>query len=130
MTTLRTVRPDIFSQNGNNNIYRNIVHVLYNASIKTIKSKSKNSHNKYWWDSSLNDEKRESKKKFDVWCDAGKPKSGPIYNEKCAFRKRYRNAIFLKKKLHPKIRLGNHAATTGDRESIPPSLLKSSKVAQ
>lgn len=97
LAVLKSVRPDIFSQRGLNDIYRNIVHVLYNASLKTIKSKNKKSKKKYWWDSSLNKEKIESKKQFDLWCDAGKPRSGPIYDEKCIARKKYRNAIFKKK---------------------------------
>ena len=97
LTALKTVRPDIFSQNGINDIYRNIVHVLYNASLKTIKSKIKNSHNKHWWDSSLNKEKRDAKKQFDLWYAAGKPKSGSLYNEKCSTRNKYRNAIFKKR---------------------------------
>ena len=53
----------------------------------------------------MNDGKRESKKKFDVWCDAGKPKSGPIYIMKnVLFAKDIAKAYFLKK-LHRKIRL-------------------------
>ena len=97
LTALKSVRPDIFSQNGLNDIYRNVVHFLYNSSLRTIKSKSKKGYNKYWWDSSLNEEKRESKEQFELWCNAGKPTSGPIYDEKCAARKKYRNAIFKKK---------------------------------
>src|SRR5579872_5189278 len=62
LEALKAMRPDIFLLNGLNDIYRNVVHVLYNASLKTIKSKNKISHNKYWCDHSLNEEKRNSKK--------------------------------------------------------------------
>src|SRR5690349_21342753 len=97
LKALKSVRPDIFSQNGLNDIYRNVVHVLYNASLKTIMGRSKKVHNKYWWDQSLNEEKINSKKHFDNWCNAGKPNCGSIYNDKCAARKKYRCAIFKKR---------------------------------
>jgi hypothetical protein len=97
ITALKHNRPDIFSQNGINDIYQNVIHVLYNASFKTNKIKSQKSHNKYWWDSPLNEEKRESKEQFGLWCNAGKNKSGPIYEKKCAARKKYRNAVYKRK---------------------------------
>ena len=94
---LFNLRPDIFTQNGLNNIYRNIVHALFNASLKTIKIKSKKSFCKHWWDSSLTAEKKESKKQFEIWSNAGKPKNGSTFIAKCAARKKYRNALFRRK---------------------------------
>ena len=47
LTALKRIRSDIFSQKGINDIYRNVVHALYNASLKTINSKNKISHNKH-----------------------------------------------------------------------------------
>lgn len=104
MTALKHNRPDIFSQNGINDIYRNVIHVLYNASLKTIKIKSKKSHNKYWWDSPLNEEKRESKEQFGLWCNAGKPKSGPIYEKNVPLAKNIAMQ-YIKENLSPKIML-------------------------
>lgn len=95
--TLKAERPDIFTQNGLNDLYRNIVHVLYNSSLKTIKLKNKKSSNKYWWDTNLTLEKKESKEQYNIWSNAGKPKDGPEYIAKCAASKKYRNAIFRKK---------------------------------
>jgi len=97
LLALKSLRPDIFSQNGLNDIYRNVVHVLYNSSLKTIRNKCKKSYNKHWWDISLTEEKKESKKQFELWCSSGKPKSGSVYNDKCEARKKYRKAIFNKK---------------------------------
>ena len=46
--------PDIFSQRDNNNrdnnMYKIIVHLLKNYSLRTIKTRDKSVTRKFWWD--------------------------------------------------------------------------------
>jgi len=90
-------RPDLLTHNGINNVYRNIVHVLYNSSAKTVSFKPKAAHVKYWWDGTLNDAKKESIKCHREWISAGKPKVGNFLSAKNAARSKYRKFIHSKK---------------------------------
>jgi len=57
---LYKVRPDLLNQKGINDVYRNIVHTLSNTANKLIPFKDKGAYIKHWWDSSLQDAKKES----------------------------------------------------------------------
>jgi hypothetical protein len=95
--SLKLKRPDIFTQTGINDIYRNIIHVLMDCSFKTICNKSATSVKKFWWDNSLKDAKSESMKQFNNWIAAGKPGDGPLFVAKNLARKVYKNAIHKSK---------------------------------
>jgi len=98
MYMLLEARPDIFTQKGINNIYKNLVHTLVNCGIRTVDQLSKPSVTKFWWDSSLSDAKRECLKHHDAWVSAGKPVGGNLFTAKNIASKKYKKAIFEKKK--------------------------------
>ena len=55
------------------------------------------SFRKYWWNSTLNDAKRESLTHYNNWIAAGKPKDGPLVTAKTLAHKKYKNAVYAAK---------------------------------
>ena len=86
-------RPDIYSQRGINNIYDNIVHTLNKCALKTIKQKGSQAVRKFWWDKSASMAKRESKKHFELWKKANKPKPGNLFMNKIKAHKMHKKCI-------------------------------------
>ena len=60
----------------------------------------KKSFFKHWWDEELNLLKQESIVRHREWISAGKPRSGPIFNNRNCSRLRYRKAIREKRLAH------------------------------
>jgi len=88
------LRPDLFSLNGINSIYRNIVHVLIQASLRTNSKQSQSTNiKKHWWNNDLTSYKNECVKCHKNWLSANKPNSGSIYLERKIARQKYRKAL-------------------------------------
>ena len=95
--TLKALRPDFFTLGGINNIYRNLVHTLFNCSIKTIHQKPNSNVKKPWWDASLKGAKQSVLDAHSAWLKAGKPRTGVIYDSRNKARASYRKQTFLRK---------------------------------
>jgi exonuclease III len=94
---LKTCRPDLFTQSGINDIYRNVVHILLNASLIHVPLRVKPGVRKFWWNDDLSSAKIESVKIYKEWLVAGKPKVGIMADKKNAARKKYKYLIHGKK---------------------------------
>ena len=94
---LQVTRPDFFTQSGINDLYRNVVHVLINSSLKSIATKNTKEFKKHWWDAPLKQEKLDSLFHFNNWKDAGKPKEGFLFEAKQASHSKYNTAIYNNK---------------------------------
>jgi len=75
-----------------NGLYENIVNVLYNASALSV-PRIKHDARKFWWDAELNDLKQHSIISHTAWIQAGKPRSGPIFDNWKSDKYKYKNAI-------------------------------------
>ena len=97
LADLKCCRPDLFTLNGINATYRNVVHALLNASIMHAPRRGKSKFKKYWWDNSLVEIKKESVITYKEWLAAGKPKDGNIAALKKAAQKKYKYLIYGKR---------------------------------
>ena len=74
------------------NIYCNLVGALKycsDISIPCLKSGSL----KFWWNQEMDELKSSSVASFRTWQAAGKPRAGPVHDEMCLHRLRYKKAI-------------------------------------
>ena len=74
------------------NVYNELVSVLQLASSETVPIK-RESIEKCWWDEELSNLKSQSVITHDAWVSAGRPRSGPIFNDKMSAKRKYRNRI-------------------------------------
>lgn len=72
--------------------YNNIVNTLTSCANYYVPQRAKNFY-KFWWNEELKILKNESIESNQVWKDAGKPRSGPIFLKRQACRLRYRKRI-------------------------------------
>ena len=87
MIELQLLRPDLFTQRGLNNLYRNLVHILTNSAINSVPLREEPKGKKYWWDNSLCESKNESIKAFQAWKDKGRPLFGESFIKKMLLEK-------------------------------------------
>ena len=97
LSELQVSRPDLFTQAGINDIYRNVVHVLLNSALKAVPLKSKPAVRKHWWDKSLSNERNNSVVHHANWVAAGRPKHGGLFVAKNLARAKYKKHIAKKK---------------------------------
>jgi len=65
---------------------------LHQAAIDTVPQKKKN-FLKYWWDNSADQLKQDSISSHRVWVDNGRPRFGPIYDNKASCKSKYKSFI-------------------------------------
>ena len=95
---LRHARPDIFTENGINTIYENLIHALFNASLSCFKIKVKSkSNNKWWWDDELRQAKSASIFHWQRWRQSGFLQNGPEFSDCNDARLSYKKLVRLKK---------------------------------
>lgn len=90
---LELVRPDLFAQKGIDCIFNNLCHSLLRCAEKSLPLKKASKHEKYWWDDVSKSTKIESLVWDKRWKQAGKPKSGNLFSQRAAARKRYRTHV-------------------------------------
>jgi hypothetical protein len=83
------------------NLYSNITSGLYHAALQTI-PRVKSGCLRFWWDQELNCFKDKAMLSNTRWIAAGKPCSGPLFDEKKKDKYAYRNCIRSKKKYETK----------------------------
>lgn len=74
------------------NIYNNIVNVLKNGTNLYV-PQIKLSSLKHWWDEDLKFQKNKSMQVFKIWSEAGKPRSGPLFNNMNKEKQSYKKMI-------------------------------------
>ena len=97
---LKIIRPDFFSSEGANTIYKNLMHSLLRCSIKCfgIKKKGKNKCLKWWWDDSLRLAIERSLSIYRLWKQEGfNPDSNACSNYNNA-KKEFKHLIRVKKR--------------------------------
>jgi exonuclease III len=81
-----------------NKFYSNMVHALLNASFHVVPRIKVNSI-KFWWDEELKELKEASIASNKLWIDAGRPSSGPIFEDRKHKKYKYKLSIREKSRL-------------------------------
>ena len=100
LSDLAIIRPDIFSSEGANTIYRNLIHGLIKCSVDCFSQKStnKNYRKNWWWDNDLRELKSQSLSACNTWKAEGcKPDTQSFLLYKSA-KNDFRNLVRKKKK--------------------------------
>ena len=79
--------------------YKEIVIALKKAGSYCVPLKKTNFY-KYWWDTELDVLKEDSIRANDIWVAAGRPRSGPVYEEKRKCKNTYKQTYKLKDRQH------------------------------
>jgi len=76
----------------NANIYNKLVYILQECARVAVPHKRKNFF-KFWWSQELDCLKDIAIKSHQIWKTAGKPRSGPCFNQMCKDKSAYKSAI-------------------------------------
>ena len=106
---LKSVRPDLFTLDGINCIYSNVIHCLFNCSLKAVPNKSSSFKANHWWNSETQKAKSESVESHKLWTSAGKPKTGNLFIAKQGAKKKYKSVI-LKNKTDSRLHLSKKSS--------------------
>jgi hypothetical protein len=83
---------EINVKNCVNDIYSRIVKILYEAAQCTVPQRRKNFY-KFWWTQELNELKEKSVYHHQLWKEARRPHSGPVYSAYCSSKMNYKRRI-------------------------------------
>ena len=75
-----------------NTVYRLIVNILYESAKCTVPARPKNFY-KFWWCQELDVLKDNSMRDHSIWKNAGRPRSGPIFNAYRTSKVNYKRRI-------------------------------------